>query len=61
MSLTLLLIPSKMSSNVRVLKLPLQLRQDIVNWIAEGITKLTFTCSKLTLQTLEKCVKYVQS
>ena len=28
---------------------------------AGGCTQLTFTCSKLTTETLEKGVKYVQS
>ena len=26
-----------------------------------GLTQLAFTCSKLTKETLEQCVKYVQS
>ena len=25
----------------------------------QGITQLTFTCSKSTIETLEKCLKYV--
>ena len=27
----------------------------------QGITQLTFTCLKSIIETLEKCVKYVQS
>ena len=30
-------------------------------WMGEGVTQLTFTCSKLTIETLEKGVKHVQS
>ena len=42
-------------------KLPSPSRQDVINLIAEGITQLTFTCPKFTIETLEKGVKYIQS
>ena len=32
-----------------------------MNWVKEGCTKLTFTCSESTIETLEKRVKHVQS
>ena len=30
-------------------------------FIKTNTTQLTFTCSKLTIETVEQCVKYVQS
>ena len=41
------------------------LKTQTFSFIKQGvpimITPLTFTCSKSTIKTLEKCVKYVQS